>query len=223
MRKYILVLVLLLTANSFISSQNKMSVNFGSGYYLSNSENTLKIMDDKKFRTYLVYGFTYQRENLFSYNLMVEYSYHQIIKKDVIEFITYNSSSPEPIGIIYGDMSLISHNIDFDYVANINEYFSYGIGPAIVITSRILEIEDNVFEESNSSLYDKLASAGLGINAFFEVTYPLTESKNFFFITSKLKLRYTHSTWFDEGLRNLDNYSQEFITTQFSIGIGYSF
>jgi hypothetical protein len=45
----------------------------------------------------------------------------------------------------------------------------------------------------------------------------------YFFFTSKLKIRYTYSIWFDEGIRNLDNYHQEFLATQISVGLGYPF
>jgi hypothetical protein len=51
---------------------------------------------------------------------------------------------------------------------------------------------------------------------------PLSENSKFSIIT-KLKLRYTYSIWFDEGIRKLDNYHQEFLTSQLSLGIGYSF
>ncbi len=70
---------------------------------------------------------------------------------------------------------------------------------------------------------DKLASSGLGVNGFLEFSISLDNSGIYFFFTSKLKIRYTYSIWFDEGIRNLDNYHQEFLATQISVGLGYSF
>jgi len=220
MGKYILLFVLFLSAYSFIYSQNKVNLNFGYGIYLSNSENSTKIMGEESFRSYLFYGITYQREDLLGLNLMFEYSYHQITKEDALTFVITGPNDPYPIGTVGMPVSLISHTFDFNYVGNISQYFSYGIGPSFIIANRIIDLE-GVF--SNSGLYDKLASSGLGLNGFLEFSIPFTESENYFFFTSKLKLRYTYSIWFDEGIRNLDNYHQEFLTTQISIGVGYSF
>ena len=223
MKKCTLILIALITTCSNVFAQNKVSINFGYGYYLKNSENSLKVMGDKKFQSHWFYGFAFQRDDILGLNLIIDYSYHQITKKDVLMFVRTSSASPEVIGSFGSDMSLISHNIDVDYTGKINEYFSYGIGPSFVIVNRIFKIDENNLEGYNLSFEDRLASSGLGANVFFDFTFPLNETKNFFFITSKLKLRYTHSIWFDKGIRNLDNYNQEFITLHLSLGVGYSF
>jgi len=75
MVKVFLFSVLFLFSNSTIKSQNKISLNVGCGYYLSNSENSTKIMGDEKFQSFVLYDFSYQRDNLFGFNLMFEYSY----------------------------------------------------------------------------------------------------------------------------------------------------
>lgn len=215
MGKIILFPVLILLSNSTINSQNKINLNIGYGHYLFNSENSTKIMGDKKFQSYVLYDFSYLRENLFGLNMMIEYSYQKITKKDVIEFII-NDPSPNPAPPpLLGDIQLINHNFDFDYSARINKFFSFGIGPSFIIVNRILEVD--------TVLYDKLASSGLGVNCFVEFSVPLDGGKNYFYLTSKLKFRYTHSIWFDKGIRNLDNYNQEYFTTQLLIGIGYNF
>ena len=223
MKKCTLILIALITTGSFVFAQNKISMNFGYGYYLKNSENSLKVMGDKKFLPHWFYGLTFQRDDILGLNLIVDYSYHQITKKDVLIFTRTSSSSPDVIGFFGSDMSIISHNIDIDYVGKIDEYFSYGIGPSLIIVNRIFEIDENDPDGYDLSFEDKLASSGLGANVFFDFTYPLSETKSFFFITSRLKFRYTHSIWFDKGIRNLDNYNQEFITSQLSVGLGYSF
>jgi hypothetical protein len=215
MVKVFLFSVLFLFSNSTIKSQNKISLNVGYGYYLSNSENSTKIMGDEKFQSFVLYDFSYQRDNLFGFNLMFEYSYQQIMKKNIIEFIRYDpgpNPSPPPY---WGDIKLINHNFDLDYIAKINNYLSYGIGPSFIIVNRILDVD--------TVLYDKLASSGLGVNGFAELSVPIYGSKKYFFFTSKLKFRYTHSIWFDKGIRNLDDYHQEYFTVQILAGIGYAF
>lgn len=215
MVKIILILILILLNNSIINSQNKINLNIGYGHYLFNSENSTKIMGDKKFQSYVLYDFSYQRENLLGVTMMIEYSYQKITKKDVIQFIIYDPSPNPAPPPLWGDIQLISHNIDFDYSARISKYFSFGIGPSFIIVNRILEVD--------TLLYDKLASSGLGVNGFTEFSIPLNSGKNYFYFTSKLKYRYTHSIWFDKGIRDLENYSQEYFTVQILVGIGYSF
>ncbi len=215
MIKIFLFSILFLFSNSIIMAQNKININMGYGYYLSNSENSTKIMGNNKFQSYILYDFSYQRENLFGFNIMFEYSYQQITKKDIIEFIRYNpgpNPSPPPF---QGDIKLTSHNFDLDYSAKISNYISYGIGPSFIIVNRILEVD--------TVLYDKLASSGIGINGYVEFSIPLNASKEYFFFTSKLKFRYTHSVWFDKGIRYLDGYQQEYFTSQILAGIGYAF
>jgi hypothetical protein len=215
MKINILFCILFLFSISFIQSQNKVNINFGYGIYLSNSENSLKIVGDESFRSYLHYGFTYQRENLLGHNLMFEYSYHQITLEDALIFVRTGEHDPTPIGYFGADVSLVSHNFDLNYISDFGQYFSYGIGPSFIIANRIIDIEE--------TLYDKLASSGIGINGLIEFTLPFSESENYFFFTSMFKLRYTYSIWIDEGIRKLDDYHQEFLTTQISIGLGYSF
>jgi len=215
MVKIFLFSILFLFSTSIIHSQNRISLNVGYGYYLSNSENSTKIMGDNKYQSFVLYDFSYQRDSLFGFNLLFEYSYQQITKINIIEFIRYDPGpfpSPPPY---WGNMKLVNHNFDLDYTAKINNYLSYGIGPSFIIVNRILEVD--------TVLYDKLASSGLGVNGFAELSVPIYGNKKYFFFTSKLKFRYTHSIWFDKGIRNLDDYKQEYFTVQILAGIGYAF
>jgi len=207
MKKYfILTFIIFLSSNCFINPQNKISANVGYGYYLNNSENSLKVMGDKSYKSYVNYGFSYQRDDILGYDFLFEYNYHKMIKKNVIKFFRTGTESPDIIDTIGTDASLISHNFDFNYIGNIYSYLSYGIGPSFIIVNRIIKTEDSFMEGGTRSLYDNLASSGLGINGFIDFTVPLYESENYLFFTSKLKLRYTHSIWFDKGLRHLDDY-----------------
>ncbi|GAB6282373.1 MAG: hypothetical protein STSR0008_11180 [Ignavibacterium sp.] len=215
MLKIFLLSIILIISNSIIKPQNKININIGYGYYLSNSENSTQIMGDKNFESFVLYNINYSRENFLGFNIIFDYSYQEITKKDVIEFQIYDPSPVPHPPSIFGDIKLINHNIDIDYFAKINKIFSLGIGPSFVITNRILEVD--------TLLYDKLASSGLGVNCYMEVFVPFSKSEDYFFFTSKLKFRYTHSIWFDEGIRNLDDYKQEYFTVQILAGIGYSF
>jgi hypothetical protein len=206
---------------TFVYSQNKINLNGGTGYYLLNSENSNSIVGSKQFKWFFHFGFTYQRENLLGYNLLFEYSFQQMLKDDAIIFVRTAEGSPEPIGSFGMDLTLINHNFDFDIVENIDHNFNYGFGPSFVITNRIVETKDPTIGSLN--LYDKLASSGIGVNGLLEVTLPFDQSENYFFFNSKIKLRYTHSVWFDKGLRKLDDYSQDFFTSEIEAGIGYAF
>ncbi len=215
MVKIFLFSIIFLFSSSIIFSQNKISLNVGYGYYLSNSENSTKIMGDKKFQSFLLYDLSFQRDDLFGLNLMLEYSYQEITKDNIIEFIRAGHGPDPPPPPYWGNMKLVNHNFDIDYIGKINNYLSYGIGPSFIIVNRILNVD--------TVLYDKLASSGLGVNGFAEFSIPIIGSKNYLFFTSKLKFRYTHSIWFDKGIRNLDDYHQEYFTVQILGGIGYAF
>ncbi len=229
MKPAFLITILFLSANYFIHPQNTISISSGYGYYLNNSENSLKIMGDKRYKSYFLFGMAYQG-NIFSNKFIFEYSYHQMQKNDVIQFVRTASELDENgnvvvLGTIGTDASIINHNFDLNYVGTINPILSYGFGPSFIITNRIIEVEpySTEGEVNTHSLYDKLASSGLGANIFIELSVPFSEAEEFFFFTSKMKFRYTHSIWFDEGLRNLYNYKQEFLIFNLSLGIGYSF
>ncbi|GBD87657.1 hypothetical protein BMS3Abin03_01591 [bacterium BMS3Abin03] len=172
-RKNILFIALLIFINPFIYSQNKVSANFGYGIYLSNSENSTNLLGDNNFRSYLFYGISYKRETVLGLNLMFEYSYHQITKNDVLVFVLQSDFGDS---ISFGtDVTLISHNFDFDYIGNIGDGFSYGIGPSFIISNRIVKVDRYDFK-------DKLASSGLGVNGFIGFTVPLSKSKNCFLL-----------------------------------------
>ena len=224
MRIYLLLVLFFLSGCAFTYSQNRLSINVGPGYYLLNSENSNKVVGDKRFKWYFHFGFAYQSDNILGNSLLFAYSYNEVTKEDALLFVQTSEISPDPIGYNGADVSLINHNFDFDYVGFIDQYFTYGLGASFVISNRIVE-SDNILigEEGVTSLYDKLASSGIGLNTFINFSIPFSEGEDYFFLTSNIKLRYTHSIWFDEGIRKLDDYSQDFITSELSVGIGYSF
>jgi|GEM_PF-6940879 len=225
MKRNIAVIVVLFLVCS-INAQDRIYLNGGYGYYLQNSENDLRIMGDKNFRGYFSFGAGYQRPSIFGLNLLIDFNYQQISKDKVLEYVVYDPS-PNADNRTYGiDMQLVNYSFDLAYVSEFSKNFSVGIGPSFIITNRILDMDDVLItvgqQIANLTYYDKLASSALGANAFLMFNAPLTSDNKLFF-SSKVKLRYTHSVWFDEGIRKLDNYKQEFITSEISAGIGYSF
>ncbi len=226
MTKYTFIIVCFLFLSGMIYSQSRVSLSVGYGNYLSNSENSTRIMGDKKFRSHFVSELSYQNENLLGINMMLDFNYHELTKKNVVEFLVTGEDGPEIVDSYSADLSLVSFNFDFSYVGSISNNFSFGLGPSFCIINRIVEMDEGIATIGNThgslSFYDKLASSGLGANGFIMFNTPImVDSK--FFIISKLKFRYVLSVWFDKGIRNLDDYKQEFITGQITLGIGYKF
>lgn len=221
MKNIIFTTFIMFACSIMIYPQTSISINLGYGNYFSNSENSLYVMRDDKYRSYLFYGISLQNANILGYNLILEYSYHRTNKDNIVQFVRTAETDPTPLGYFNGDIILLSHTFDLDIAGNLNKYLSCGIGPSFEIINRTFKV--NFPPAMELSLNDRLASSALGVNAFINFSYPLWEGENNIYITSQFKIRYTHSIWFDKGNRNLDNYSQEFLTGQVSAGLGYSF
>ena len=225
MKKVSLIIIFLISASHFICAQNRVDLHDTPGIYVLNSENSMRMMQEENetFRFFGSIGFSYLKQNFFGYDIIFEYNFRYELKDNLLEFV-WTDETGEELGTFYADIRLVNHNFDFSYLKNINQFFSYGFGPSFVITNRIIELDKplNVGPNGKSNFYDKLASSGLGVNAFLEFSIPFGLKSNFMFI-SRFKIRYTHSIWFDEGLRELDDYYQEFLTTELSLGIGYKF
>jgi hypothetical protein len=218
--KYYILTISVFILKFEIFAQNQMWVSTGYGRYLINSENSMKVLEDEKVKSFVNFGFGYQREDIVGFTISLNYNYFQNTIKDAMNFI-WTDQTGNNLGEFTGDYALINHTFDLNYCAVIDEKFSYGFGPSFVITNRVLDI--NLPSSFYTELYDKLASSGLGLSGFIKVSVPFNEKNEYFFFTSKVKLRYTYSIWFDEGLRKLDDYYQEFFTVQLLIGLGYSF
>lgn len=222
MKKCIITSALLLIVNSVLFPQYRISLNPGFGYYASNSENALRMMENqKKYRSYFSFGLSFQKDDFFGISLMLDYSYNHLTRDNLVVF-GYSDMSPIEYSKIHGGLKLSTHSIDIAYLGTLTRNFHFGIGPSFIITSRTYESEAGYGDGRLvfPAFQDRLASSGLGINVFMMYNTPLIES---FYLTSKIKLRYAHSIWFDKGPRNLDNYSQEFVTPEVSVGLGYAF
>ncbi len=213
MYKIVVITLALIIVLSISQAQNRISINLGSGSYLYNSENSLPLMENKDHSLYLTFGVQYQKNNVFGYDIGIEYSFNESAKTGVLTMF-HTDEQGNVLGKFGVNAILMNHNFDFYIYTRTTKYFLSGFGPSFVITNRIIEVD--------KYLYDKLASSGIGINAFIEFRTPLGKTSVFNF-SSKLKFRYTHSIWFDEGLRDLSDYSQSFYTAELLIGFGYAF
>lgn len=213
-KNYISILVVLFASVSF--AQHQIIVKPSLGLYIYNSENSLKIMGDEN---YLInYGFevSYEKKDLYGYDIQVDYSYLYSSFDNVLEFVYTGENSPDPLGFFYSDVSLSLHNFDISLKNEINEYFSYGIGPSFSFVNRSYIIEHYNFE-------DRLASFAVGVSGSIDVKLPLDENANYWYFYSGLKLRYLYGLFYDKGLRDLSDYNQHFVTGNLTIGIGYNF
>ena len=219
-RKYLAPFLLISFFFTPLSAQDKLTFDLGAGYFLRNSENGLNIMYDKNYKEYYIAGLAWQVNNVSGYNMLFEYNF-QYIRKNNITKLQSTDAEGNVFDTFPLDVALINHFLDIDFYDPYTENISFAWGPSLVLTHRIIEISDlpKVTEISKDSFYDRLASFGLGINGLVE--YKISVDTDMSFI-SKLKLRYSHSLLFDEGLRKLDDYNQEFFTAQLTIGVQFS-
>jgi len=211
---YIVATLFLFTSISF--SQHQITLKPTIGGYIYNSENSLKIMGDENYL--LNYGFevSYENKDLYGYDIQVDYSNMYSEKNKVLEFYR---NDPSPNGnsfYFYSDVSLSLHNFDISLKNEINEYFSYGFGPSFSFVNRSYIVEYSDFE-------DRLASFAIGVSGSMDVKLALSEDTNYWYFYSGIKFRYLYGLLYDEGLRDLSNYNQHFVTGNFSVGLGYNF
>ncbi len=211
-----IISLFLLLLTSILFSQHQISLKPTIGGYIYNSENSLKIMENEDY--ILNYGFelSYGNKDIFGYDIQLDYSYIYSGFDNYLEWIRTGESDPTPIGFSYSDISLSLNNFDISLKSELNENFSYGFGPSCSIVNR-------TFSDDYSNFVDRLASFAIGINVSIDFKYPLNESEQYLFLFSSIKYRYLFGLLYDEGLRDLSNYSQHFVTGNFSIGLGYNF
>jgi hypothetical protein len=211
---YKIILISIFASNSF--AQHQITVKPSLGLYIYNSENSLKIMGDEN---YLInYGFevSYENKDIYGYHIQIDYSYSYSDFDNVLEFVYTGESSPDPLGSFHSDVSLSLRTFDVSLKNEISGYFSYGFGPSFSFVNRSYIVEYSDFE-------DRLASFAVGVSGSIDVKLPLDENTNYWYFYSGLKLRYLYGLFYDDGLRDLCDYNQHFVTGNLTIGIGYSF
>ncbi len=207
MKKLNLILCILFI-NSFVNAQSFLGVEAGYGGYLLNSENDLHLLADHKMSDYYIGGLTYQFPINSDYSLSADYNFTSRTIEGLYKSEIRDDNN-EYVGTVNTDYSLLHHSFDFILKSqDESKKVSYGLGPTFVITNRILG--------ENTNWFDKLASSGLGVCGTLEVLEPISLNSDQFTYTVQVKLKYTHSVWFDKGIRKLDGYMQEFVMLQLS-------
>ena len=211
---YISLFIFIFISSSF--SQHQITLKPAIGGYIYNSENSLKVMGDENYL--LNYGFevSYENKDLFGYDIQLDYSYLYSGIDEVLEFVRTAPDDPTPIDRTYSGVSLSSHNFDLEVKNEIDEYFSYGFGPSFSFVNRS-------FIYDYADFLDRLASFAVGASFTIDFKYPLTSDEEHLYLYSGMKFRYLFGLLYDKGLRDLSNYNQEFLTGNFTIGLGYSF
>lgn len=223
MKKYILIIFLVISS---LHSQSRIIFSLNPGESIYNSENSMKLMSDKKINWLPGLSMAYERENVFGYFLHVEYN---LIYRKIDNVIQFTRTSPGPGYFIeyYGaDFILSIHSIDIAVNNKINDWASFSIGPTISLVYRSFVVDDmpGLGEQSApQNLDDRLASLCLGLNGSISAEVPFSNGNEYVFFFTGLKLRYIHSIWFDDRGRNVGNYYQSFLFSQVNIGLGYRY
>jgi hypothetical protein len=218
----LLCLAVIIISFNFSQAQNQITVSPIVGLYLYNSENTLPVMGDKNYL--LNYGFelSYRNKNLFGYIIQFDYSYLYSGEKDVLTFEIYDPSpNPNPNRFLYTDVSLTFNNLDITVNGDFGSIFSFGFGPSFAIINRSIIVEKADIDHDD--FIDRLSSFGIGLKGLIEMRVPFSTDISYWYFYSGLKFRYLYGMLYDEGLRDLDDYNQNFVTTNLAIGIGYNF
>jgi len=209
---FLLRIILLCCFISISFAQNQVKVNPSVGLFLYNSENSLKIMEQKNY--ILNYGFevSYLNNNIFGYYIQVDYSYIYSGIDGALEFLRTN----DPIGVSYVDVSLSFNTIDILLKSKLNDNLFLSIGPAFSFVNRSVFYDRDNFE-------DRLASFNIGLTSTIDMQLPFSDDSKDWYFYGVIKLRYLYGLVYDEKGRDLSDYNQHFLTLNLLIGIGYSF
>jgi hypothetical protein len=220
-------LLLSLMACASVYAQNRVSVSYNPGLCMSSSENTMRIIGDKRLDWIQGFSIAYVSDNLLSeLNLDVEYSYMHSRVADIQDFRYTSEMSAEHLGTFSADLVISWNNIDVDLNKRLSKWLSFSLGPTMSYVGRSIVIDNMprpLKENGATSFEDRLQSLCVGINGSVNVEIPLEDGDNYLFVLVHSRSRYLHSIWFDKRGRNLDNYYQSFYYGQINIGLGYRF
>jgi hypothetical protein len=221
--KSILIIFLLVSS---LYSQNKIYLSVNPGENLYSSENSMKMLEDKKIQWLPGLSIGYERGNIWGYILYFEYNYSYRKIDGVLSWARTGPDSPEIIATFGSDYVLSINNFDIGIKYNLTDNLSCAIGPTIAFVSRSFVIDEFPYipgETVSNNIDDRLVSVCAGINASLNLQIPFSSGSNYMFLYSSLKFRYLHSLWFDARGRNVDNYYQSFLVSQLNLGLGYNF
>lgn len=223
LKKIVLLCSIILTiqiSNSF--AQNQISGAPVVGLYLYNSENSLPVMGNENYLLNYGFEFSYENKNLLGYDIQFSYSYLYSRIDNVLEFRITNEIDPDTY--LYSVVSLTFNNLDISVNGNFGNIFSFGFGPSFAIVNRSTIVEKAYFNgEDIVDFEDRLASFNIGLIGLINMHIPFSTSNEFWYFYTDIKVRYLHGFFYDAGLRDLDDYDQNFVTANLAIGIGYNF
>jgi hypothetical protein len=218
--------VVLLLSFACLDAQDRIAFSVNPGWSMYNSENTMDVTKEKKFRWLPAWSLTYERENVLGHTLHLEYNLTYRKLDGVLRFVLTSEAGPEPIGYRDADLELAMNNLDIDMHTELGMNFSVDYGPTLSCISRTFSVDadgQNRGSVFSQELDDRLVSYGLGLNGSLSYELPLSVEKEHYYFYSGLKLYFIHALWFDARGRNVDEYYQSFCYAQLRIGLGYSF
>ena len=219
---------LLLCATMFsntLQAEERLLFSLDPGWSLYNSENSLKTMEEGSLGWTPGFSIGFETDSLWGLALRAEYAYARSVAIGAMQFIVTGPGGPQATGTYGADVIFTTHNMDVAVATRPVEYFSLAGGPTLSLAHRTIDLTTPRLDQTSQSRHfvDRVASLCAGLNASVNLEVPLGEGDQYFFFLSSLKLRYLYSLWFDKRDRNLDDYYQESILGQLSIGLGYSF
>jgi hypothetical protein len=214
------LLVFILCSSVYMKAQHTITPTATYGAYLFNSENGSLFLQGRTFRQIfgggLKYSYTIKDNRALVSELL--YSSSSMEAEYGINFTTaYIPSGETPY--IDTKISLEEYTLDFGIEQGISNNYIFGLGPSIAIVHRIISTSDNN-PFSISALVDDLCSTHLGAYGYVQLLSRITSNESLI-LAFTIKIRYTHSIYFDNGGRNLDNYSQSYLRLLGSLGIRF--
>lgn len=214
MKNIFTIVVFSLFLSFSATGQSLLGIEAGYGGYLFNSENDLTILQDHPVHTFYVLGLNYGFDINENWSLSMDYDFRSGGQDRVFQQTIFDQNGYPTDKTINYDYELLHHSFDLIMKTNSNsDWFSWGFGPSLVITNRKLG--------EGTNIYDKLASSALGICGTFEMKEPVKFNLDRMTYNFQAKMRYSHSVWFDEGIRKLDGYHQDFVS--FQVGVKFLF
>lgn len=202
---------------AFSQAEYRIAAQVVGGIYAINSENTLPLLQGRKFIGGYSADVSISRHIKKPYSLDLDVQY---FRSNASKRLVYNvtlGEGPQAVSRFYGKVALDQFSADLGLRRRLTDWLQAGFGPSLAIESRTVNVP-------YAGIADRLDSYCLGLHAVAAASLPLTGVRsNGFFWYYTLKLRYLHSIFFDARGRDLSNYSQSFLTASLGAGIGYSF
>lgn len=196
-------------------SQEMLSISGVYGFNIYHSDNALPITRDNDFKN--VFGFTlgYTHNLSEQYELRFDVGYLSTNAKNTLtETYYFDFGSPREFKV---DLLQYSFPLDIIITQRIFKIVEVGIGVSLEGIKREVKLYGVGFP---NILEDRLNIFSMGGNAILGFVYNIPNMERFL-IYSDIKFRYLVSVWKNTTERDLDNFTHNFLQSNFSIGIGF--